>query len=325
MLLAIGTPLPFVIVLAAAPALPLGSLIGPDGTRSSVVLVLACAVAVTSIPMITKIFVDLGILHTRFASLLLGAALIEDAALWGVVAVAISLASAEASGPDVDVLPSVAMDIVANVAFIALAMMVMPAILRALRLARWNVVAARSPVSSMMIVLLAYASAAAALHVTPVFAAFLAGFGLVGGIRGSERTAVQPGVEPIARIAHAVFIPIYIALIGVRLDFGRGFSFGVLAAVLFGSSLVALLSGALAARGAGFRGLSLINLAVTTNARGGPGIVLASVVFDAGIISAAFFTSLIITAVITTHACGAWLRFVLRRGWPLLGGPDEHR
>jgi hypothetical protein len=49
-----------------------------------------------------------------------------------------------------------------------------------------------------------------------------------------------------------------------------------------GSCAVKMLSVGLAGRCAGFRGLDLINLALTTNARGGPGIVLASVAFDAG-------------------------------------------
>ena len=40
-------------------------------------------------------------------------------------------------------------------------------------------------------------------------------------------------------------------------------------------------------------GLDLINLAITTNARGGPGIVLASVAFDAGIISPNFYATLV--------------------------------
>jgi hypothetical protein len=51
----------------------------------------------------------------------------------------------------------------------------------------------------------------------------------------------------------------------------------LLVGVLIGSSLVVLVSIGLAARLAGFRGLDLVNLAVTCNARGGPGIVLASV------------------------------------------------
>jgi hypothetical protein len=42
------------------------------------------------------------------------------------------------------------------------------------------------------------------------------------------------------------------------------------------------------------------------------------VAFDAGIINAPFFTSLVVTAVLTSQACGVWLDFVLRKGWPLL-------
>jgi Kef-type K+ transport system membrane component KefB len=79
-----------------------------------------------------------------------------------------------------------------------------------------------------------------------------------------------------------------------------------------------MFSVSLAGRFAGFRGLDLINLAITTNARGGPGIVLASVAFDAGIISAKFYTTLVLAAVLTSQMAGAWLDYVLRRGWPLL-------
>ena len=43
--------------------------------------------------------------------------------------------------------------------------------------------------------------------------------------------------------------------------------------------------------------MDLINLVTTTNARGGPGIVLASVAFDAGIISPKFYTTLVLAAV----------------------------
>jgi Kef-type K+ transport system membrane component KefB len=80
----------------------------------------------------------------------------------------------------------------------------------------------------------------------------------------------------------------------------------------------------LAARLGGFRGLDIANIAITTNARGGPGIVLASVAYDAGIINAAFYTALVITAVVTSQACGTWLRFILHRGLPLLcSNPEE--
>jgi Kef-type K+ transport system membrane component KefB len=92
----------------------------------------------------------------------------------------------------------------------------------------------------------------------------------------------------------------------------------MIAIFIVGSCAVKILSVSLAARFAGFRGLDLINLAITTNARGGPGIVLASVAFDAGIISPKFYTTLVLAAVLTSQMAGAWLDYVLRRGWPLL-------
>ena len=107
-------------------------------------------------------------------------------------------------------------------------------------------------------------------------------------------------------------------MVGAQLDFGEGFSIAMLLTFLIGSSILCLGSIALATRLAGFRGLEIVNLAVASNARGGPGIVLASVAFEAGIINGAFFTTLVLTAVLTSQFAGWWLGYVLRRGWPLL-------
>jgi hypothetical protein len=71
---------------------------------------------------------------------------------------------------------------------------------------------------------------------------------------------------------------------------------------------------------AGFKKLDIVNLAGTTNARDGPGIVLASVTSDAGIIN----TTLVLTAILTSQAAGLWLYFVLSKGWSLLlTDPDD--
>src|ERR1700753_1603223 len=92
---------------------------------------------------------------------------------------------------------------------------------------------------------------------------------------------------------------------------------------LAGTCVIKILSVSLAGRCAGFRGLDLMNLAITTNARGGPGIVLATVAFDAGIISSKFYTTLVLAAILTSQMAGAWLDYVLRKGWPLLSSSKE--
>jgi Kef-type K+ transport system membrane component KefB len=89
------------------------------------------------------------------------------------------------------------------------------------------------------------------------------------------------------------------------------------------SSGVKLLSAGIGARAAGFNFKDSINLANALNARGGPGIVLASVAFDAGIINAVFYTTLVLVAILTSQAAGAWMGYILRKGQPLLSGERE--
>ncbi|MFI9509673.1 cation:proton antiporter [Nocardia sp. NPDC052566] len=326
-ILGLGTPLPFFLALFLAPLLPLEEFMGAAGSRPAVILVFAIATAVTSIPVITKIFYDLGILHTRFAGLILGAAVVEDIVLWGVLALATAIASATVTAGGGALAETVSVHVVANSVYVLLAMTVLPPLLRRLGRARWNIIAQHTPVAWIVVVVFGYVSVAAALDVTLVFAAFLAGFGIVGGMKSTEHQRFRAPLEAINHVSGAVFVPIYFAIVGYRLDFTRGFSPLMMVGFLLGSSVVVLCSIGLAARLAGFRRLDIINLAVTCNARGGPGIVLASVAYDAGIINAAFFTTLVLTAVLTSQACGAWLDFVLRRGWPLLAseGPVEQR
>ena len=85
-LVIVGTGLPFVLGLVFGPWLVRPSLAGPHGNRISLIMILAVGVAVTSVPVVSKIFADLKILHTRFARLILGVAVLEDIVLWLVLA-----------------------------------------------------------------------------------------------------------------------------------------------------------------------------------------------------------------------------------------------
>ncbi|MFD6159962.1 cation:proton antiporter [Nocardia sp. NPDC060256] len=324
-ILGIGTPLPFLIALVAAPLLPLADFTGTAGSEQAVVLVFAAATAVTSIPVITKIFYDLGILHTRFASLQLGSAVLEDIALWGVLSVATAIAGATLGAAGDELTATIGGHIAVNAAYVIVALTVMPAVLRTLSRAEWNVVARNSPIAWMLIVFLGYVSLAAALDVTPAFAALLAGFGVMGGMKGTEQERFRDPMQSISDVSGHFFVPLYFAIVGYRLDLSTTFDPLMLVGFLVGTSLVVFLSVGLGAKLAGMSRLDIVNLAITQNARGGPGIVMASVAFDAGIINATFYTTLVLTAVLTSQACGCWLDYVLRKGWPLLSGADLRR
>lgn len=305
----VGTGIPFVLGLALGPWLIGPALAGPNSNRISLIIILAVGVAVTSVPVVSKIFADLKILHTRFARLVLGVAVLEDIVLWLALAVATALAGQHALNPR-----QLSYHLIATVAFFGLGLTIVPRAIKRINKSRFNVIAKHSPVAYALAVLLGYCVVAGALGVSLVFAAFLAGFAVVH----TKRRLFAEALDAIGKVSFAFFVPLYFAIVGLKLDLVRGFSLGMVFVFIAGSCVVKILSVSLAGRCAGFRGLDLINLAITTNARGGPGIVLASVAFDAGIISPKFYTTLILAAVLTSQMAGAWLDYVLRRGWPLL-------
>jgi Kef-type K+ transport system membrane component KefB len=303
----IGTGLPFVSALVAAPLLPLDLIMGTANAYLPLLLVVAIAVAVTSIPVISKIFHDLGILTTRFAQLVLGVAVLEDLVLWCVLAVATALVTAKG-----DPSASIALHLLWSVLYFGLGLTIVPQVLERITVSRWNVLRRVSPIAYTVVILLGYVALAALMDVNLVFAAFLAGFALRRDIYLAEAR------QSLSAVAFGVFIPIYFAIVGLQLQLTRSFSFSLLIGFLVVTSIVKVLSAGLGARLAGFAWSESVNLAVSLNARGGPGIVVATVAYDAGIINAQFYTTLVIVAVVTSQMAGVWLAHVLRRDQPLL-------
>ena len=216
----LGTGLPFAAALLFAPLLPLDTVMGPANHRGALLLVIGIAVAVTSIPVISRIFHDLKILHTRFARLILGVAVIEDIVLWGVLAVATGLA---VSGPLPA--PRIAAHVAAVLVYFVLGLTVFPVLIRMVARASWNVLAMNAPVAFVVAVLFAYTATGTALDVSPVFAAFLAGYAVVT-VRGLRRATAT-----LNRVSFAVFVPIYFAVVGYQLDVTRTFSIALVLAV----------------------------------------------------------------------------------------------
>jgi len=309
----VGTALPFVIALLLSTRLDLSSLMGTAQNHLALVLVIGIGTAVTSIPVISRIFHDLRILHTRFAKLILGVAVMEDVALWAVLAVATAVAGSKALPTDV-IAQRVTLTIVYFIAGLAL----FPPLARRLHEARWNAFVRHSTTAYLILLLFACVGLAAAMNVSLVLAAFLAGFTIP-----RESLRMNQSLCEVKGVAFGCFIPLYFALVGYKLDLGKTFNLTMVAGFLGAACVIKLVSVLAGARLAGFSIPSCVNLAVATNARGGPGIVLASVAYAAGIINAPFYTTLILLSVITSQAAGAWLEHVLRKGKPLLTEEPE--
>src|SRR5579872_3912105 len=130
----VGTGIPFVLALALGPWLVQPSLAGPYGSRGSLIIILAVGVAVTSVPVVSKIFADLKILHTRFARLILGVAVLEDIVLWLALALATAMVGKTVLNPR-----QMSYHLISTIAFFALGLTIIPRIIKRINKAKFNV------------------------------------------------------------------------------------------------------------------------------------------------------------------------------------------
>jgi Kef-type K+ transport system membrane component KefB len=167
------------------------------------------------------------------------------------------------------------------------------------------------------LLVLAGAASAAALGIQPMFGAFLAGVTVAGQDGETSLCASCRG------FALAFFLPLYFGSVGLKLDLVRHFDPVLTAGVLALACLVKIASVYAGARLAGEPPAPAVHLAVALNARGGPGIALATLTLGAGIIDQTLYTALIVLAVGTSLLAAAWLRMVVSRGLPLRGASEE--
>lgn len=294
-LIAGGVGLPFVFGFIASSWFP--NSLQPDPLAFS--LVIGTAAAVTSIPVLTKIFLDLGIGSGRFARLTLTAAAIQDLLLWTLLSVAIAIQQGQITHGR-DLLPTV----FATVAFTAFAILFAPTLVRL----AGRMVIDRSPTDALLgytlLVCLILVSIASVLQVNIVFGALLAGL-VIGRFRAPQMEGVRGA---ITNVSAWFFVPIYFSLVGLQMDLQAHFDPWLLLIFLLASSAIKIASVVLATRTAAGSLKHALDFALVMNARGGPGIVLASLAYAARIIDQPLFVALVMTSILTSLMAGVWLR-----------------
>jgi Kef-type K+ transport system membrane component KefB len=311
-----GVALPLLAGILVFRLFNLDYLEGTAHNARALSLVFAAGIAVTSIPVISRIMIDLGIVKTPFARIVLSAAVIEDVVLYAILAVAVGLAESATGGYGLAKTLGIDSASVGGAVYYAAATALVLGLAFVLRPLLARMRRDPSPLDTMapqLIVILAVTAACLLLSVTPVFGGFVAGI-VVGSIRTDASVAARTSIN---RFTFAFFVPIYFAIVGLHLDLRHSFNLAQFAGFLAFASVVKMCSVYGGARLAGETARTSQNLAVAMNARGGPGIVLASVAFDAHIINERFYAYLVVLSIVTSMIAGLWLERVLRRGGPL--------
>jgi len=271
--------------------------------QTAFLIVIAVASAVTSIPVLSRIFIDLNIISTRFAKMILTAAAAQDLFLWIILSIGLAIQAESIAALPQDT--SFFKIIVSTVLFVVLSIYMGPFILR---LSSQILVDKKKQLPIMgvtLLVCLVPVTIASMLGVNVVFAALLSGI-VIGQFSGERMSQIKKNIK---NFSIWFFVPIYFALVGLQINLPNNFNLEILLKILLLSSLVKIISVTLLAYLSLASWSKSIDYGVAMNARGGPGIVVASVAYAAKIIDDELFLVLILVAIITSLVSGLWIRY----------------
>ena len=275
--------------------------IGSINNETAYCLVFAIGVAITSIPVISKIFFDMGIMNTKFSNTVLTVSTFQDLCLWILLNVATRIAqSGEIKLVEMIVIVFVTIGIFAAIALISKHVKQIKT--------EWKPV---TFYSLSFVVLLLTCGLLYIAGINIMYSAFVVGY-LIKAVFGIEETT-KTRMHSLEQIAFSFFIPIYFALVGIQLNVVHDFSvprFLLFFAIAFGLEFIGTW---LLLLPSGLKMSTKMNFAITMNARGGPGIVLATVAYSYNIISLEFFTVLILTTMLSSMIAGYYLRLQQRK------------
>lgn len=272
--------------------------IGSKGNEISFGLVFMIGVAITSIPVISKIFFDMGIMNTRFSNIILTVSTFQDLCLWILLNAATRIAeTGKLMIPDMLIVVGVTIGLFAVAKYISD------------HAHEKNIkVKAITFYTVSFVLLLLVCAGLYKVGINIMYAAFLVGYMVKSFAGAEENSDAKKRMNSLGDFSFSFFVPIYFALVGIQLDLIHNFSvfrFLMFFLIAFGLEAAGTL---ILLQLTDLNDKTKLNFAITMNARGGPGIVLATVAYSYGIISVEFFTVLILTTMLSSLIAGYWLR-----------------
>ena len=281
-------------------------LIGDPDQRLVFALFLATAMAVSAIPVLAAILLDLRLMRRDIGQTMLAAGMIDDLAGWAVLGFVIALTEGDGS------LTTIVVTVGTVLLFLGLTALVGPLLVRhSLRFVHGVSGTSHRFLTLAVVMVFAWASLSQALHLEPVIGAFAMGI-----LLGRARRLPVSVSESLEQMTLGIFAPIFFAVAGLKVDI-VGLVEPRLAALTLVIIAVAII-GKVAGAYAGARWLTGADVptslayGIGLTARGAIGIVIATIGRSLGILSPEVFSMVVVMAVVTSLVTPPALKAVLR-------------
>lgn len=293
---------------------------GQVATPMLFALFFGTAMAISALPVIAKILMDLQLFRTELGATIIASAVIDDLCGWVIFGIILAMMGAQGGEGAAAVAaaaggarPEVWLSVLLVVGFAA----------GMLTIGRWLINAVLPwiqahtawPGGVLGFALVGCVLCAAFtewIGVHAIFGAFFFGVALGDSrhLRASTRATIDQFVS-------FIFAPLFFASIGLRVNFAANFDLPLVLVVLAIACAGKFSGCAMAGRLAGLPGRESLAIAAGMNARGAMEIILGLLAREAGLISDRLFVALVVMALVTSMAAGTMMQKFLGRPKPV--------
>ena len=296
-----GMVIPFICGILLGLSLPAQYLAAPD-QRLIFALFMGVAIAISAVPVIAKILIELGLMRRELGMLILAAGLIDDTTGW----LLLSLVAVLASGRAVSA-ASFGLVLAEAAAFIAFCYFA------GVRMAAWLVrwvddrgAAEHGKFSAMVLVAFGCAIVTQAIGLHAVFGAFVAGLMLSRAPRVRARDRAE-----LEAVTMGLMAPVFFAYSGLQANL-TALASPYVPLIVLAVACAAKIGGALlGGRLGGLEFRESLAVAFGMNARGGMEIILALLGLSLGVLTPATYTMIVAVAVVTSVITPSLLTWAL--------------
>jgi Kef-type K+ transport system membrane component KefB len=297
--------LPFALGYLAAPGF-YAQMAEPRPSELGFRLFFAIAMSITAIPVLGRIFMELGLTHTRTATVTIAAAAIEDVLGWLLLGVIAAIITAQFD------ISNFALRVLGLLVYLAVLFIVARPFIQKLidrHLAKHEGELQNTAIAWLIIVLLASAIITSNLGIFAIIGGFAVGLSL-----HKDRDFCSEWKRRVSPLITTFFLPIFFVYTGLRTDIGTlDSSSAVVQWILICAiAILGKLGGAyFASRAVGENHRSALTIGVAMNTRGMMELITLNIGHDLGVLPRQMFTMLVIMALVSTYMATPLIRYLM--------------
>jgi Kef-type K+ transport system membrane component KefB len=266
-------------------------------------LFMGTAMAISALPVIVRILMDLNLFKSRMGLLVVASAMIDDVIGWIIFSAILGMIGKGGGGM------SFTNTILLTISFTVIMLTLGRGLLN--RILPWinKKMAWPGGVLSFSLALCFLGAAFTEyIGIHAIFGAFIIGVAFGDSVHFSERAK-----EIVHQFINNVFAPLFFVSIGLRVNFITNFDIGLTIIIVVIAFAGKIIGSGLGTRLGGFTWRESMAAGFGMNARGAMEIILGLIALENGLINEKVFVSLVIMALITSMTSGPLMKWVLKK------------